>query len=95
MNSPIPTIGAYFRMSAWRLIFLAAFLYFADSERSDVERWDIPIMSACSSYLPSMIFVELSSRETEEMRKRGENHEKLTHGPNYLHAIIDPPYSSS
>jgi hypothetical protein len=42
MNNPMPTSGAYFRMRAWRLMFLAALRYFADSERSEVDRWDIP-----------------------------------------------------
>jgi hypothetical protein len=27
---------------AWKLMFLAALRYFSDSERSEVDRWDIP-----------------------------------------------------
>lgn len=45
MNSPIPTNGAYFLMRACRLIFRAALRYFADSERSDVDKCDIPTWS--------------------------------------------------
>ena len=41
-NNPIPPIGAHFRMSASRLMFLAAFRYFADSDLREVERCDIP-----------------------------------------------------
>lgn len=35
--------GAYWRNMACKLIFLAAFRYFSDSERKDVDRCDIPI----------------------------------------------------
>jgi hypothetical protein len=45
MNSPIPTKGAYFLMRACRLIFRAALRYFADSERSEVDKCDIPSWS--------------------------------------------------
>src|ERR1700691_5873270 len=34
--------GAYWRIIALMLIFLAAFRYFSDSERKEVDRWDIP-----------------------------------------------------
>jgi hypothetical protein len=34
--------GAYWRIIALILIFLAAFRYFSDSERREVDRWDIP-----------------------------------------------------
>lgn len=38
----IAPIGAYWRIMALRLMFRAAFRYFSDSERSEVERCDIP-----------------------------------------------------
>ncbi len=41
-KNPMPPIGAHLRSRACRLIFLAALRYFADSDRNDVERWDIP-----------------------------------------------------
>ena len=34
--------GAYLRIIACTLMFLAAFLYFSDSERKDVDKCDIP-----------------------------------------------------
>jgi hypothetical protein len=40
--------GAYWRIMALMLIFLAAFRYFSDSERREVDRWDIPIPQASS-----------------------------------------------
>ncbi len=36
--------GAYCRIIAETLIFRAALRYFSDSERRDVDRWDIPIV---------------------------------------------------
>jgi hypothetical protein len=41
-STPIAPSGAYLRSMAWKLMFRAAFRYFSDSERSEVERWDIP-----------------------------------------------------
>ena len=41
MSATAPS-GAYWRIIALMLIFLAAFRYFSDSERNDVDRWDIP-----------------------------------------------------
>ena len=41
-KNPSPAIGAHFRISAWRLMFLAAFRYFTDSARKEVERCDMP-----------------------------------------------------
>ena len=35
-------MGAYCRIIAWMLIFRAARRYFSDSERSDVDRCDMP-----------------------------------------------------
>lgn len=40
-NRAIAPMGAYLRIMASKLIFCAAFRYFSDSERSDVDRWDI------------------------------------------------------
>jgi hypothetical protein len=34
--------GAYFRIIAWILTLRAALRYFSDSDRSDVDRCDIP-----------------------------------------------------
>lgn len=39
---PTAPSGAYWRIIALMLIFLAAFRYFSDSDRRDVERCDIP-----------------------------------------------------
>lgn len=41
MKATAPS-GAYWRIIALMLIFLAAFLYFSDSDRRDVDRCDIP-----------------------------------------------------
>ena len=35
-------MGAYCRIIACMLIFLAARRYFSDSDRSDVDKWDMP-----------------------------------------------------
>lgn len=37
-----PPRGAYCRSIAWKLIFRAALRYFSDSDRSDVDKCDIP-----------------------------------------------------
>ena len=41
-NRPTAPKGPYWRNIAWKFIFLAAFRYFSDSERSDVDKCDIP-----------------------------------------------------
>ena len=38
VNKPMPPTGAHLRNRASRLMFLAALRYFADSDRSEVER---------------------------------------------------------
>jgi len=43
MNTMAAT-GAYCRSIAWKLMFRAALRYFSDSDRSDVDRCDIPVM---------------------------------------------------
>lgn len=45
MMKTIAASGAYCRIMAWTLIFRAALRYFSDSERSDVDKWDIPTES--------------------------------------------------
>ena len=40
-------MGAYCRIIAWMLIFRAALRYFSDSERSEVDRCDIPARDMC------------------------------------------------
>jgi len=46
INATAPN-GAYWRIMALILIFLAAFRYFSDSERREVDRWDIPNTVIC------------------------------------------------
>jgi len=43
MNT-IAATGAYCRIIAWTLMLRAALRYFSDSDRSDVDRCDIPVM---------------------------------------------------
>lgn len=42
MKKAIPPTGAHFRNIAWRLILRAALRYFADSDRSEVDKVDMP-----------------------------------------------------
>lgn len=58
---PIPPTGTHFRNSISRLMFLAAFLYFADSDRNEVDRCDIP---AVSSFEPLHSRSKLSPRQS-------------------------------
>ena len=44
MNT-IAATGAYFRSIACTLMFRAALRYFSDSDRRDVDKWDIPTTS--------------------------------------------------
>lgn len=50
-NNPIPPTGAHLRINSSRLMLRAAFRYLADSERSEVERVDIPEYSVIAESL--------------------------------------------
>lgn len=65
MKSTIPPTGAHLRISASMLIFRAAFLYFTDSERSDVERLDMrsrlsPRQSKSSMFLTMICWISFT-----------------------------------
>jgi hypothetical protein len=73
------------RISACRLMFRAALRYFADSERSEVERCDMPKQV---SQQDSGAFVSHGSIIAGNMISK-------THGPGCLPARADLPCSSS
>lgn len=75
-----PPIGAYCRIMASQLIFRAALRYLSDSERSDVERWDISGEEKNKSLGNEHSVIEYKSK---------------THCPNCHLATGALPYSSS